>query len=51
MGIEKIQERIDSLMGYRNALDESERELYDILISYANEVALSIDKNALAGGF
>ncbi len=51
MGIGKIRERIDALMQYRGSLDESERELFDILIGYANEVALSIDGRAAPGAF
>jgi hypothetical protein len=51
MEIERIQERIDALMGYREALDGSERELFDALIGYANEVALSIDRGSAAGAY
>lgn len=38
----KIRERMDALMMYRTALDESERELFDMLMGYAHEVALSL---------
>ncbi len=48
MEMEKIQERIDALMQYRTALVGNERELFDILITYANEVALSIDGKAVS---
>jgi hypothetical protein len=40
---ETIQEKIDSLMRYRNDLNESDRELFDALMAYANEVAISMD--------
>ncbi len=42
MKIGYIRERIEALMQYRSALDESERELFDMLIGYADEVALSV---------
>ncbi len=48
MEMEKMQERIDALMQYRASLVGSERELFDILLSYANEVALTIDRSAPA---
>jgi hypothetical protein len=51
---EKMQKRIDSLLRYRGALDGSERELFDILINYANEVAMAIDERGMpvaGGGF
>ena len=38
-----IQEKIDSLMRYRDSLDENEREVYDVLMAYANEVAMAVD--------
>ena len=37
-----VAEKIGSLMRYRESLDESERELFDVLIHYANEVALAV---------
>jgi len=37
-----VAEKIESLMRYRESLDESERELFDVLIQYANEVALAV---------
>lgn len=40
---ERIQEMVDSLMRFRGRMDESERELFDMLMVYANEVALTID--------
>jgi hypothetical protein len=43
---ERIQEKVNSLLKYRNALDGSERELFDVLISYANEVAIAVERNA-----
>jgi hypothetical protein len=48
---EKIQEKIDSLLRYREALDPGEKELFDILMGYANEVALSIDEGATSAGY
>jgi hypothetical protein len=33
--------KVESLMKFRDALDESERELFDMLMQYAREVALS----------
>ena len=41
--MEKIQGKIDGLLQYRSALDENERELFDILVGYANEIVLTID--------
>ncbi len=34
--------KVESLMRFRESLDESERELFDVLIQYAREVALSV---------
>ncbi len=42
MKIGYMREKIEALMQYRSALDESERELFDMLIGYADEVALSV---------
>jgi hypothetical protein len=42
----EIQEKIDTLLKYREALDDSEKEVFDVLMSYANEVAISIDGDA-----
>ncbi|MFH0884460.1 MAG: hypothetical protein V1861_02010 [Candidatus Micrarchaeota archaeon] len=39
-----IAEKIESLMKYRESLDENERELFDVLIHYANEVAIAIEQ-------
>lgn len=41
---EKLQEMVDSLMRFRGQMDGAERELFDMLMAYANEVALSVDK-------
>lgn len=38
----KAAEKIGSLMKYRDALDETERELFDVLIQYANEIAAEV---------
>ena len=40
---EKIQEMVDSLMRFRGQMDGEERELFDMLMVYANEVALTVD--------
>jgi hypothetical protein len=47
---EKIQEKIDTLLRYREALDEGEKEVFDILMGYANEVAMAIDGRAAGSG-
>ncbi|HSB47273.1 MAG TPA: hypothetical protein VLD37_04605 [Candidatus Bilamarchaeum sp.] len=44
---EKIQDMVDSLMRYRGQMDGAERELFDLLMVYANEVALSIEGGAV----
>jgi len=44
---EKIQAKVDSLLRYRAALDDSERELFDMLIRCANEVAMAVDGGGL----
>jgi hypothetical protein len=41
-----VQEKVDSLMRYREELDGSERELFDVLITYANEIAIAVDRGA-----
>ena len=33
------EEKIDSLLGYREYLDEEDREVFDILIGHAREIA------------
>lgn len=38
-----VRGKIESLMRYRNALDESERELFDVLMQYAKEVAGAVE--------
>lgn len=43
--MEEIQGRVDALIGYRGALAGSERELYDMLMCYANEVAMAVDRS------
>jgi len=35
-----VYEKIDALMHYRNALDEDDKEVFDILVNSAKEVAL-----------
>lgn len=47
---ESVQERFEALLGYRNALDGSERELFDLLMGYANEVAIAIDSKTAGIG-
>jgi len=44
MSGEDVREKIDSLMRYRDALDESEKELFDVLMSYADEVARAVGR-------
>jgi hypothetical protein len=52
MGIEeKVQERVDTLLRYRDGLDGSERELFDLLMGYANEIARSMDREAAGMGY
>ncbi|MFN7990970.1 MAG: hypothetical protein U0R44_02310 [Candidatus Micrarchaeia archaeon] len=48
---ERIQQKIDALMQYRSSLDDGERELFDILIGYANEVAMTIDASGKSAVF
>jgi hypothetical protein len=48
---EKIQGMVDSLMRYRGQMDEAEKELFDMLMVYANEVALSIEGGAAPSRF
>lgn len=40
--MEAMKERFGALLRYRDALDESERELFDLLMGYAGEVAASV---------
>jgi len=42
-----VASKIDSLMKYRGSLDESERELFDVLIQYANEVARAVERGVV----
>lgn len=37
-----IEERIESLLGYRQALDEEDKEVFDMLVGYARELAQDI---------
>lgn len=34
-----IEEKIHSLLGYREALDEEDKEVFDMLVGYAWELA------------
>lgn len=49
MEIEEMQTKVDSLMEYRGALEGSDRELFDMLICYANEVAMAVDRKNIWG--
>ncbi len=40
---EEVQGKVDALLRYRNGLEGSELELFDMLMGYANEVARSVD--------
>ncbi|MFH0737597.1 MAG: hypothetical protein V1827_03500 [Candidatus Micrarchaeota archaeon] len=42
-GMENLQGKIDSLMRYRESLEGNEREVFDVLMAYANEVAMAVD--------
>ena len=42
--MENIQEKMASLGRYREALDEGEKELFDILIGCANDIFTSIEQ-------
>jgi hypothetical protein len=44
MNGEDVRGKIESLMRYRDVLDESERELFDVLMGYANEVASAVGR-------
>jgi len=44
-----IQMKIDTLLDYRDVLEGSERELFDMLMCYANEVALAMEKRDIRG--
>jgi hypothetical protein len=48
---EKIQDLVDSLMRFRGEMDEEEKEVFDMLMVYANEVALSVEGGAAASRF
>jgi hypothetical protein len=34
-----VEEKIDSLLGYREELDEEDKEVFDMLIGHARELA------------
>ena len=36
--MEDVEEKIDSLLGYREALDEEDKEVFDILVGHAREL-------------
>ncbi len=40
-----VLERMDALLRYRDELDGSEKELFDLLMGYADDVAASIYGN------
>ncbi|MFH1785912.1 MAG: hypothetical protein ABH842_05780 [Candidatus Micrarchaeota archaeon] len=39
----KFQEKFDTLFSYREQLDETEKELFDVLMEYGKEVAFAIE--------
>ncbi|MEW6749054.1 MAG: hypothetical protein AB1295_05085 [Candidatus Micrarchaeota archaeon] len=47
--MEEIQDKVDSLLEYRQALEGSDRELFDMLICFANEVAMAVDRKNIRG--
>ncbi len=38
--MEDIQGKIDSLLQYRDELDDEDREVFDILVGHAREIAV-----------
>ncbi len=47
MNVDGVHGKVESLMRFRNALDENEKELFDVLIQYAREVAVSVERSAV----
>lgn len=47
--MDAIQMKVDTLLDYRNVLEGSDRELFDMLMCYANEVALAVEKIEIRG--
>lgn len=43
--MERIQEKIESLVRYRQTLDDTDKEVFDVLMNYAREVASSIEQD------
>jgi hypothetical protein len=41
--MKKVEEKFDLLLKYRDQLDDTEQELFDILIQYGKEVMLSVE--------
>lgn len=39
----EIQTKVDTLLQFRSTLDGDEKEIFDILMCYANEVAIAVD--------
>jgi len=37
--MEDVEEKIDALLEYREALDEEDREVFDMLVDYARKLA------------
>ncbi|NYZ74210.1 hypothetical protein H0O00_03645 [Candidatus Micrarchaeota archaeon] len=46
--MERIGTRMSSLMRYRDMIDDSEKEIFDMLMVYAGEVATTIEKRRMA---
>ena len=47
--MDEMQDKVDSLLGDREALEGSDREIFDMLICYANEVAMAVDRKNIWG--
>ena len=41
--MKEFEQKINSLFKYRNELDSSEQELFDLLIEYAKEVMVAVN--------
>ena len=41
--MDEIQMKVDMLLQYRSTLEGDEKEIFDILMCYANEVAMAVD--------
>ena len=41
--MDEIQMKVDTLLGFRSSLEGEEKEIFDMLMCYANEVAIAVD--------